>query len=167
MNWQVIYSGSIKKDVQIGFYYRGKALDPVDATLFRDLTKNTQPLVFYHNSKGNYSESEIDRLKSFMYILENMADNQVSNQNSGYNPTFYLESIEMQKIKERKAMVVKGFYLDKKMIPTGYLYNVMFERNPQKEICHLEELYFQASSKELYDKHFADFKKSLETIQFK
>lgn len=167
MNWKVVYSGSLKRDVQIGFYYRGKALDPIDATFFKEVLKNPQPLIFYHNSKGNYSESEISRLTPFSYILENMADNQVSNQNSGYNPTFYLESIEVQNIKERKVMVIKGFYLDKKMNPSGYLYNVMFERDPQKEVCHIEEIFFQASSKELYDKHFVDFKKSLESIQFK
>ncbi len=37
----------------------------------------------------------------------------------------------------------------------------------EPEFCHVEEIFFQANSKELYDKYFTGFKKSLETIEFK
>lgn len=167
LKWLIIYGPSIKKDVQIGFYYRGVGLDSIATPVYRDLLNKTPNLIFFHKSAGNYSDREKKLLTDLKYILDNAADNQVLTDGTDFVPFFYLESLETLKVKERPMLLIKGHYLSLERKPTNYLYSLMFDRDPKSVACHIEEIFFQASSKDLYEKHFADFKKSLETIQFK
>ncbi len=164
--WQIIYGASIRKDVQIGFFYRGVSLDPIDTSIFRRLLGNVPNLIFFHKSNGVYSVREKKLLQELKDILDNAGDNQVINLDSNFVPQFYLESLETVRIKERPMLLIKGYYLSLERKPTNYLYALLFDRDSQSPHCFAEEIFFQASTKELYNKYFLEFKKSLESIEF-
>ncbi len=167
LKWFLVYSTSTKKEVQIGFYYRGVGLDSRSTLVFRQLLSQPAKLIFNHQSSENYSSGDKNLIESLRQILDNAADNQVTNTDSDYVPYFYLETLETTKIKERPVLVIKGQYLGSQSKPTGYLYTLLFDRDNKSNHCHIEEIFFQASSKDLFDRQFVDFNKSLESIEFK
>lgn len=167
LKWLIGYSPTIKKDVQIGYYYRGVALDAISTSTFRRLLNDAPKLIFFHKSTERYTESEKKLLLELSDILDNASDNQVSNEDKSFVPRFYLESLETLKLNSQPMFLIKGYFLTMDRKPSTYLYTLLFDRDPKTEYCHVEELFFQANSKELYDKYFPGFKKSLETIEFK
>lgn len=166
LKWLISYSPTIKKDVQIGYYYRGVALDAISTSTFRRLLNNAPGIIFL-KSTDTYTEREKKLLSELSDILDNASDNQVLNEDKSFVPRFYLESLETLRLNAQPMFLIKGYYLTMDRKPSTYLYTLLFDRNPKTEFCHVEEIFFQANSKELYDKYFTGFKKSLETIEFK
>lgn len=163
MNWLRVYSPKGVSGLSISLFYRG-APELVDyARVFRGLLKN--PSVIFDDQNGpNGDDTTIARVRSIQSCLGNAGNNQIANPE---NSRFYLEKIQTINLCGRPVMAVQGYFFGPDGQPDNNYMGVFYDATPDdRELCRIEEIVFEASTWELFEKYFPEFQKTLNSIRW-
>jgi len=171
-NWRKSFHPREKKDaraVAITSMFRGSPTLDSDGRTFRTLLRQPPSLIFSADSKA---ENEIHPqakkiINALADAMGHAGNNQLTNPETGFGgPCFYLQRMETLELNKKKVLAVYGVFHDSEMKPQNYFVGLFVDAKPDKEECIVEELIFEAQTRELYEKYHSSFEKSLTTIQW-
>ncbi len=171
-NWRKTFHPREKKDAQdvaITSMFRGSPTLESDGRAFRTLLRQPAGVIFSADK-----DTEIETHPQAEKIVNALADalgnagnNQLTNQETGFGgPRFYLQKMETLELNKRKVLAVYGVFHDREMKPQNYFIGLFVDAKPDKKECNVEELIFEAQTRELYEKYRGGFEKSLTSIEW-
>ncbi len=171
-NWSTSFHPRDKRDqeeVTITTMFRGSpTLDP-DARNFRKVLEKPAGIIYARQNVENEKSEQmaISTINSMVEVLGNAGNNQLTNSETGLSgPRFHLQKMETMDLNKKKVLAVYGVFHNSEMKAHTYYMGLFVDAKPDAEECIVEELAFEASSQELYDKYRNSFEKSLSTIEW-
>lgn len=162
MNWLRVYSPKQTEDVRISLYYRGAPELGEYAKAFRSLLKT--PAVLFDDQSGPNDENAQARVRSIQSSLGNAGNNQFTNPD---NARFVLEKIQTISLSGRPVMSVQGYFYGPDGQTDNNYFGIFYDATPNdKEYCAIEEVVFEASNWDLFEKYFSEFQKTLNSIRW-
>lgn len=171
-NWKKSFYPRDKRDhdeVAITSMFRGTAtLDP-DARNFRKLLDEPARVVYSKQIEENSKSAQaaISIVNSMAEALGNAGNNQLTNCEMGIGgPRFNLQKMETLMLNDKKVLAVSGFFHNSEMKVQTYYLGLFVDARPNNQECIIEEIAFEATTEELYEKYRNSFEKSLHTIEW-
>jgi hypothetical protein len=166
LNWLKTYHAVQNNDVQISLFYRGTPNTAASVEGFRYLLKIEG--VIFDVENGEPDEKTLKRIESIETALGNAGNNQITNTATGIaGPRFFLEKIQIITLSGKPIMAVQGYFHGYDGELHNHYFGVFFDATPQDtEYCQIEEVVFQAPSWDLFEKYFAQFQKTLNSIRW-
>lgn len=171
-NWRRSFHPREKRDssqVSITSLFRGSPTECREASSFRKVLAQPPGLIFCSAEDSQHlCHPEAHALiKEMAEALGNAGNNQLTNFEKGVGgPRFRLQRMEVLEISGRKVLAVYGVFHNSNMEPQAYYCGLFVDAAPGKEDCAIEELVFEAQTKELYEKYRLGFEKAISTIQW-
>lgn len=171
-NWRRSFHPREKKDsleVSITSMFRGSPTAVNDASIFRKILAEPPRVIYSSDSRSSHlCHPKAQLLVSEMVdVLGNAGNNQLTNCETGVGgPRFYLQRMESILLNGKKVLAVYGVFHNSQMEPQAYYCGLFVDSDPEREDCVIEELVFEAQTKELYEKYRSSFEKALATIQW-
>ena len=171
-NWRRSFHPREKKDsrdVSITSLFRGSPTPFLEASTFRKVLAQPPGLIFSSAEDSQHlCHPEAPLLINEMAeALGNAGNNQFTNFETGVGgPRFCLQRMEVLAIGGRNVLAVYGIFHNSKMEPQAYFCGLFIDAAPDKADCAIEELVFEAQTKELYEKYRLAFERALSTIQW-
>jgi len=171
-NWRRSFHPREKKDagdVAITSLFRGSATIGNDACTFRKVLAQPAGMIFSSSAESKHKCHPRAQLliNEMADALGNAGNNQLTNLETGVGgPRFYLQRMETIELNGRKVLAVYGVFHNSQMQAQAYYCGLFVDSDPAAADCVIEELVFEAQTKELYDKYRAGFEKALSTIQW-
>ncbi len=156
-NWTFTYRIPGEKYPEISFRYSGYPIYEGDVPAFRKLLSKPQ-LIFDGGANQN-----TELVKAASLVMGNAGDNQIANSD---DPMFLLEKMEVIEIAGRNVLRVQGFFHTQEKEARVFLDCLFIDSSPPAKECKVEELYFQAFPKEIYEQYHADFEKVISEISW-
>jgi hypothetical protein len=171
-NWRKNFHPREKKDardVAITSMFRGSPTLELDGKTFRSLLRQPAGVIFSADRKAQnkiHPQAE-EIVNALADALGNAGNNQLTNPQTGLGgPRFYLERMEILELNKKKVLAVHGFFHDSEMKPQNYFIGLFVDAKPDQRECIVEELIFEAQTRELYEKYCGGFEKSLTSIEW-
>lgn len=171
-NWRKTFHPREKKDAQdvaITSMFRGSPTLDSDGKAFRTLLRQPPVLIFSADSKAkNEIHPQAKKIVNALAdAIGHAGNNQLTNPETGLGgPRFYLQRMETLELNKKRVLAVYGVFHDSEMKPQNYFVGLFVDAKPDKKECFVEELIFEAETRELYEKYHDSFEKSLTTIQW-
>ncbi len=181
-NWLVQFStqsavGTEKpeEEVQICFFYRGRASDRSDTETLRRLTARSAHSPGNQNLlKADLEEpaaEDLELLFALFDVMGNVGDNQYTrnftDRATGLSGAgFHLQSLELLTVSTRTMLAARGHYHDFQGQPNNYYKGVFFDAAAAEPLARIEEIYFQSKNAEIFEKYLPAFDRCLATIQW-
>ncbi len=171
-NWRKTFHPREKKDAQdvaITSMFRGSPTLESDAITFRTLLRQPPGVIFSadENAESKMHPQAKHIVNALADALGNAGNNQLTNAETGFGgPRFYLQRMETLELNKKKVLAVYGVFHNSEMKPQNYYVGLFVDSRPDKKECVVEELVFEAQTRELYEKYRGSFEKSLTTIQW-
>lgn len=164
-NWRKIFHPKNNPEVSITSLYRGSAAFAPSGKAFRILLAES-PTVVYSTDDSNHMQAKTI-ITSLTDALGNAGDNQLTNSDQGERgPLFFLQRLETLALNGKTALAVYGIFHDSQKTPHNYYIGIFLDADPKAKDCRIEEIIFEAQSRELYDQYHKQFEDSLKTIQW-
>lgn len=164
-NWRKIFHPANSTDVSITSLYRGSAAFAPSGRTFRTLLAQPSALI-YSTENGGLAQAETI-ITSLAPALGNAGDNQLTNaETDEQGPLFYLQRMETVELNHRRVLAVYGIFHNSEKVPHNYYVGIFIDANPKAKECRIEEIIFEAQSRELYDQYHTQFEDSIKTIQW-
>lgn len=162
MNWLRVYSPKQMEDVRISLFYRGAPELAEYARVFRSVLQT--PAVLFDDLSGPNDEGAQARVRSIQSCLGNAGNNQITNPD---NARFVLEKIQTINLCGRPVMAVQGYFYGPDGQTDNNYMGIFYDATPNdKEYCKIEEVVFEASNWDLFEKYFPEFQKTLNSIRW-
>lgn len=180
-NWLVQFStqsavGTEKpeEDVQICFFYRGRASDRGDTETLRRLTDRSAHSPGNQLLKADQEEpaaEDLELLFALFDVMGNVGDNQYTrnftDRATGLSGAgFHLQSLELLTVSTRTMLAARGYYHDFQGQPNNYYKGVFFDAAAAEPLARIEEIYLQSKNAEIFEKYLPAFDRCLATIQW-
>jgi hypothetical protein len=171
-NWRKTFHPREKKDtkdVAITSMFRGSPTLESDGITFRTLLRQPPGVIFSadENAESKMQPQAKQIVNALADALGNAGNNQLTNTETGFGgPRFYLQRMETLELNKRKVLAVYGVFHNSEMKAQNYYVGLFVDSKPDTKECVVEELVFEAQTRELYEKYRVSFEKSLTTIQW-
>jgi hypothetical protein len=164
-NWRRQYVPKGETQIEITSFYRGRPAAEIDSEAFRTELAKPQHEIF---TQGKTDPKDAEASLSELWgALGNAGNNQITNEDTGISgPRFYLESARTLDVQGRRVLVVGGYFHGVDGDLHNWYCGIFIDGSPEEDCSQIEELVFQADTKELYDKYFPEFWKALDTIEW-
>lgn len=164
-NWRRRYVPGANNEVAIISYYRGSEEPASDGEVFRHLLSKPPHLI--------YREGETDRqaalstLYNLAPIIGGAGNNNLVNQRTGLSgPRFHLEIMRTLKLGGRTVLEVAGWFHGASGELHNYYDGILFDGDSASAGVAVEELLFEAQTKQLFDRYWPAFLESLKSIEW-
>lgn len=177
LNWSLTYQpkqfSNDTKFARIISYYRGLPVSQRETTAFRTTLLTAPKVIWQEPSDTGAVRMTLQELGD---ALGPAADNQLTNTLDGLQaPRFLIQSIETKLLVRKPVIAIKGlfhFHELKKLDEilghpqTSHYYGLLYDATPDQEQAQIQELMLSTSTKDLYDRYFPAFERSLLTIRW-
>jgi hypothetical protein len=153
--------------VRIVLFYRGMPISPQATDAFRKYLKGRTQILFADNEASPSAEASIRELSE---VLDNTANNQLLNkEEEGWQgPHFLLKKVEVTRIAARTVLSVRGCFIEPGTTNRlNEYWGIFADGKPDSAECPVEEIYFEAPSEELFQRHVSQFFEALGTIHWR
>lgn len=151
------------ENITINVFFRGYPVSEEAIKALKELLERKQAT----NAPQDLSEDEIRDL-SHVFGRNTVGDNQYTNdgQKGNYDyHVFHMLSAQTINLRGRTVIQVTGTFQDEHGTPTTEYSGYLFQSSVVPD--NIEEIFFQAPTRELYDKHLKDFEESLTSLQWR
>lgn len=164
-NWRKTFHPKDKSDVSITSLYRGSAAFAPSGRAFRALLAQPSALIYSPDNNSHPQAKTI--ISSIAPALGNVGDNQITNlETNERSPEFYLQRLETLELNQRRVLVIYGIFHDINKKPHNYYIGVFIDAEPKAKECRIEEVIFEAQTRELYEQYHGLFEDSIKTIEW-
>lgn len=167
MRYLLPFSQSADPDVRICLFYRGLPLSPEGSEAFRNCLQGPREVLFSESEPAN--QASIQAIESLKETLDNAANNQVLNQESGwFGPHFHLNHLVIIDVAGRSVLSLRGHYRDPATAePRNYLWTLFFDGMPEEKECPVQEFFLEAPTLEKFENNIGRFVDAMQTIRWR